>query len=488
MLCPNCQNENRDGAKFCDECGFPLKTAGAGDAGYSPSAKTEVIEEPLGDVPDALYEPEPGEYAPVKDSNAAETQLIEHPAHAPSQELVTEVLQDPVMKPASFEENRSNANERFSSAPVAAGPDFAGFDRTSDDFEEERLVDSSYRPPDPSFRDGSTMQMPRMETDEPPKSKEYRATNTAQRKGRGKLAFGIIAAVVVAVAVAVFATYQMQVWGGKVVPDVTGMTEVDARSVLLDQGFDVRSEQLKSDDTEGLVLLTDPIAGSRVDAGSEVVINIATARTIPKVVGKTKEEAEKLLSEAGYENVRFLEKSSDKTKGTVLSVKPKAGERAKSTAQVTVKVATPYVVPNVAGKYLTDAIAEIEAAGLGYEAVYYDTDEVPEGMVVNTEPAAGSEVYKGAYIVINVAQARGTVLEEAAEEYLAEGNTVSINGTDYMIESLDSVNYIGGDTVSYTVTARPFIIFFGEMLKPSNSETLSGTIVFSSNNDVVALS
>ena len=27
MRCPNCENENRDQAKFCDECGFPLTGA-----------------------------------------------------------------------------------------------------------------------------------------------------------------------------------------------------------------------------------------------------------------------------------------------------------------------------------------------------------------------------------------------------------------------------------------------------------------------------
>ncbi|MFR3090604.1 MAG: zinc-ribbon domain-containing protein [Eggerthella lenta] len=23
MICPNCQSENKDGAKFCNDCGFP---------------------------------------------------------------------------------------------------------------------------------------------------------------------------------------------------------------------------------------------------------------------------------------------------------------------------------------------------------------------------------------------------------------------------------------------------------------------------------
>ena len=250
----------------------------------------------------------------------------------------------------------------------------------------------------------------------------------------------------------------------------------------------MRSAQVKSDDTEGLVLIMDPAAGTRADEGSEVVIHIATTRLIPEVVGKTQDEAAKLLADAGYENVKFEEKSSDKAKGTVLGVSPKEGERAKSTAEVTVKVAKPYVVPDVSGKATSDAIAAIEKAGLGYEVVYYDTNEYPEGTVVNTDPAAGTEVKKGAYIVLNVAQARGTKLEGLASSQLSSGATVEKGGRSYIIESIDSVAYIGNNTVTYTATAREFLYAFGTQITNPETEQISGTIVFDENDQVVAIS
>ena len=46
MRCPNCENENRDQAKFCDECGFPLTGAIARAAIESlPDEQDEVLVE-----------------------------------------------------------------------------------------------------------------------------------------------------------------------------------------------------------------------------------------------------------------------------------------------------------------------------------------------------------------------------------------------------------------------------------------------------------
>ena len=37
MICPKCNHENRDGAKFCNECGSPLAAA------VAPSAQQTVV-------------------------------------------------------------------------------------------------------------------------------------------------------------------------------------------------------------------------------------------------------------------------------------------------------------------------------------------------------------------------------------------------------------------------------------------------------------
>ncbi|WP_156791105.1 zinc-ribbon domain-containing protein, partial [Gordonibacter pamelaeae] len=40
MICPNCRSENKEGAKFCNECGFPLTGRMAAVAAASTSDDT----------------------------------------------------------------------------------------------------------------------------------------------------------------------------------------------------------------------------------------------------------------------------------------------------------------------------------------------------------------------------------------------------------------------------------------------------------------
>lgn len=528
MKCPNCETENRDGAKFCDECGFPLKGAIARTAaivipdgdemqpesvvsddnkaplsgGSYESASEAVCETVDNDVSENVDEKEePGNTQKSLDYSGGEAP--DEGAPRPSEEIVEPIEEtDDVEKTNEASElNQVDEFDEFDDVPsgdywpdeytpeatTVIKADLAGFDNHVDEY-GERLVSSEYRTPEQSFRDGGTMQMPRVGGDDAPKRKDYLASSTKERKKPGKIIVIAIVAALVIAAVAIFGTYQMQLWGGKVVPDVVGMTEADARSVLADQGFEVRSELVKSDDTEGLVLIMDPSAGSRTDKGSEVTIHIASTRTIPDIVGKKKDEAVAILSEAGYENVKFEEVASDKAKGTVLSVDPKPGERSKSTAEITVQIAKPYTVPDVSGKDLADAIKLIENAGLKYESVDYETSEYPEGAVVSTDPAAGTEVKKGDYIVIYVAQARGAKLEGLVEEQLAEGSTIESGGKSYIIESVDSVAYLGNNTVSYTATGREYMLVFGQTVSSQQTESISGTVVFNDDDEIIAVS
>ena len=515
MQCPNCETVNRDGAKFCDECGFPLTGATAPLASVDdPKEPESELSDDVHDAADVDSPAERNELSPDEDitsviridnSDVIDEGTDESDPSTPEEQILTEGEELAGSEYASdgtateaiyrFEDDGEEDAHKDSAdgenedkdRTAAIEADLAGFDRSVDDY-GERLVDPEYQAPKPNFRDGGTMQMPRVDGEEAPKSKDFRASSTTKQKKNGKFIAIAVVAVVVIAAIAAFATYQAELWGGKVVPNVTGMTEADARSILTDNGFNVRTEQVKSDDTEGLVLISDPSAGARMEPGSEVVIHIATTRTIPEVKGKKKEEAAKLLADAGYENVKFEEQSSDKAKDTVLSVSPGEGERAKSTAEITVKVAKPYVVPDVAGQGIDTAIQAIEKAGLGYEVVYYDTEQYPEGTVVNTDPAAGTEVKKGAYIVLNVAQSRGSKLEELASAQLGAGTTIEKGGKSYQIDSLDSVAYLGNNTVSYTATAHEYVTVFGSTVSNPDTETITGTIVFNDNDEVATIS
>ena len=536
MLCPNCETANRDGAKFCDECGFPLTGAIARAAAASTSAPdaAEAANAPVAPVavetPDASESPDAAEAvkapvapeapvaadeAPVAGASAPAEQAAPVADETPAASIeADETVEIPVplnderiegetpnaegdaadkddiedydieeYAPENYRDPDSNPNPDVTGV---IGPDLAGLDQEAEEY-GERVVGPGYEQPQANWRDGHTMQMPRLESDEAPRSKDFLASSTAQQKKSRKVVIGVVIAVVLVAAAVVFATYQMQLWGGKVVPDVHDLTEADATSVLEDSGFSVRSTQVKSDDTEGLVLITDPAAGSRAEEGSEIVIHIATSRSIPDVVGKKESEAKKAIDDEGYVNVTYETERSDSEEGTVLSISPEPGMRAKSSISVIVKVAEPYKVPEVSSLSLDEAAAAVKTAGLRYDVNYVDTTDYPEGTVLGCDPVAGTKVKSDTVVFLNVARARGVQLTELTKGLITPGSTLEVGGTSYIVSTLDSVSYMGNDQVSFTATGRPYTVFFGVYVE-GEAQPIAGVVTWSADNQVLGIS
>lgn len=370
--------------------------------------------------------------------------------------------------------------------------DFSGFDEmvySDADLEAtgERLVSSDYEAPKPNFRDGSTMKIPKVEGAPEPENRDYLSSSTKRRGISRRAVLGICGGLVVAAAITAGVTYQMELWGGTTVPSVEGMSQEDATAALEEAGFTVRTTQIKSDDTAGMVVVEDPAGGSREASGSEVVLHLATPRTIPSVVNGTEDDARSALTEAGYVNVTYTYQKSDETSGTVLSISPDEGSEAKSTTEITVTVAEPYTVPDVSGMTVTQAENAINAEGLTYTTTRLYTEDYTDGSIIGTDPAAGTSVLSGSTVTIQIARSRSAELVAATQSYLTSGRTLTLNGTSYEIVSLDSVQYGGNSTTTFTATARPYASLLGERVYTSN-RSISGTIVWSDSNDVISVS
>ena len=511
MQCPNCGTENRDGAKFCDECGFPLggalaRAAIAVSEGKATEEATQAEFEaasgqgPERETPEAPHGKTPSEeiIEELIGENAHEAQP--GPEDEASPRRCDSDAPDLTMTLNSFEENAARKSAGDATQVIDASAqdegitriieedDFAGFTKTPDDgFSfDSPLPYSDGGNPLSSQGPGFTMKMPHVDGEPKEQSRDFMASSTVPQKSHAK-AIGIVAAVVVVVAVVAVATFMMGLWGGKVVPDVTGMTETDARAILEETGFTVRSTQVKSDDTEGLVLIMDPDAGTRVPESAEVVIHVASARLIPDIVGKTVEEAKALLAEAGYDNIRYDKVRHDGEENVVLSVEPKEGSRAKSYTEVAVGVSVPFTVPDISGLNWDDAFAAIEEAGLVPQVVYINTEYYPEGSIIGTTPEAGAVVSDGAYVSINIAQSRETLLTSLTQSLLVPGSTVRVGGYDYTIDALNSVTYMGNDTVAFSITGRPYVSLLGEVIHAS-PQTVNGQVVWSPSNEVVSIS
>ena len=67
-------------------------------------------------------------------------------------------------------------------------------------------------------------------------------------------------------------------------------------------------------------------------------------------------------------------------------------------------------VPNVVGQNVDDATTTLQGAGLVVIEQLQPDDKKPEGSVISTDPAAGSNVAKGTSVKLNVSSGKAKVL------------------------------------------------------------------------------
>ena len=541
MICPHCQSENREGAKFCNECGGSLlvaadKTQVIGAAlpleddafAASNADKTQILSAAATDEADETQvtgsiESEDAHTDQACNPDATQTQTLtptnDKPATSEDDEITEMLLDDeaaieledadaaPDSKdPSDLEEIEAerealddilpridvrqagdtdaspSARTQAINLNAANTADLSGF---------ERLVDSSYVPPARSWRSGDTMELPKIEGEPAPAQKKYESPDAEKeaknrKKTRATRTLIVIVVLAVVAAIALGASYYLELWGGKTVPDVTGEAQADAVWLLESKGFNVDTSQVKSDEVEGIVLITNPASGSRVPEGTTVNISIATPRAVPDVTGKTQDEAKAAFDKEGLDNVTFKTVKSDEAEGTVLEIEPQAGTKVKAAAAITVTVAESYVVPDVTGKSQDDATAALKEAGYAVEVATKYTEDSTEGTVLSTDPAAETKLKSGSTVTITVAKSREKELVSETYSLFSKGATVIMDGINYEVVSCDSVQYEGDGKVSYTITAMKFenTLLFGTIY--GSAEQKSGTIKWNSDNSIAS--
>lgn len=303
----------------------------------------------------------------------------------------------------------------------------------------------------------------------------------------------IIAAACIALAIILAAvaggTYIAELWGGKTIPEVVGLSQPEAVDALAAKGFAAQAVEMKSDEPQGTVLSSDPEQGHRAEEGSTVTLSVAAPRIVPAIVGATSDDAAQALEAEGFTAVTYTEEKSNEAAGTVLAVSPEAGTEAKSGDAITVTVAVPYTVPDVEGMSEADAKAALEAEGYEVSTEWYTTEDIEEGTAVSTDPAAGSELNSGSEVTLYVAHSRGTELVDLTREILPGANLTNDEGS-FKVENIKSCTYRGDGEVLYTVEARQYEVVtmpFGlgqETVFAKKLTTIEGGIVWNDDNEV----
>ncbi|MGH9277193.1 MAG: PASTA domain-containing protein, partial [Acidimicrobiales bacterium] len=196
------------------------------------------------------------------------------------------------------------------------------------------------------------------------------------------------------------------------VPGVLGLTFVDAAEKMRQATLElVAAGRREADGPEGVVLETDPTAGTAVRRGTQVRATISVARvlivTVPSLRGLKAEEAKRRCQEA---SLRFTvggeRPSPDAAPGTVIDQSPSEGKQVQSGTTVTVTVArrdTTVVVPQLLSLPVQKATEVVGQAGLKLAIGDRRLSTQPTGEVLRQDPNPGTRVPVGSTVTVTVA-------------------------------------------------------------------------------------
>jgi eukaryotic-like serine/threonine-protein kinase len=165
-------------------------------------------------------------------------------------------------------------------------------------------------------------------------------------------------------------------------------------------------EQHDNDIPAGSVVAFDPAAGTDLKRDQVVTVVVSSGHApvgVPDVTGQTPEQAESNLTAAGFTVTRGEDgRTAAVDVGEVMAVTPGPADGPQpfgSAVTITVSAGLPQVaVPDVIGKDLEGATAELQAAGLVVDSTTFLGNKVRA-----QQPAAGEVVEQGSTVKILVA-------------------------------------------------------------------------------------
>lgn len=196
------------------------------------------------------------------------------------------------------------------------------------------------------------------------------------------------------------------------VPNVMGKTYEEAEAELARWGLKIENKgEVSSDEyEEGEVANQNPLSGEMVAPGSTVEVVISNGRgsiDVPSVVGRTEDEAQAMLEEAGFKPNKTYSYSETTEEGRVISQSPTGGALAKEGDTITIEISQggmPITVADVTNNYTSEEQALVAMSGLKVTVEREYSNERPEGIVLRQSIPGGSVVEPGTAITIYVSR------------------------------------------------------------------------------------
>ena len=236
-------------------------------------------------------------------------------------------------------------------------------------------------------------------------------------------------------------------------------------------------EQKKTDEVEpGIVVDQSPEAGSKVISGSQVKLVVSASMddiNVPNIYNLNDEKAKKALANEGLTNYKFTTISSETVEeGLVVYTEPKAGTVVSSDTQIvvfvssgpTTKEVVNIEVPDVTGLKQEGARAFLEKMGFKNVNFVTQDDLRPKGVVISQSPAAGSSATADDKIKVVISSGETTTTTKPTSkvslsvslpkivnesgEYITDTLEVTIDGETYLNQAVT----LNGTNASVSIT------------------------------------
>ncbi|MEV4159187.1 Stk1 family PASTA domain-containing Ser/Thr kinase [Nonomuraea dietziae] len=178
------------------------------------------------------------------------------------------------------------------------------------------------------------------------------------------------------------------------VPPLATQTQKDAEAKLVSLKLKPAiTEEHSAEVKKGVVISSDPQAGTKVDEGATVTLKISLGVEKVKVpdglIGMSPEDAREALEAAGLEGV-VTPAVSSREQDKVFDTKPKSGDSVPEGTSVKLYVPKAQVpVPSVVGQTQEDAERTLKAENFKVKVVPQANDQ-PPGTVIAQSPEAGT--------------------------------------------------------------------------------------------------
>lgn len=301
----------------------------------------------------------------------------------------------------------------------------------------------------------------------------------AAKKKKRNTIIGVVVALLCIIGIA-GAMFAMNGSGDKAtVPDVTNKSIAQARTTLEQAGFKVgtETEVYSSTVPAGSVVSTDPQAGEQAVKGSTIKINVSKGTeqvTVPDLKGKSADEAQKALNEAGLTGQQGDSVFSDDVdENMVASQETPSGTKANKGDTVVFhlsKGSEKVTIPNVVGMTQSQATSKLENAGFAVNTTTETSKDVEKGNV--TKQSKTGTATKGTTITITISSGLGEAPNVVGMSESKAKETLDKAGYKYDLKYKSDSTVAKGNVISQSTSGSTVTLTISD--GPSNNNQGSG--------------